>query len=66
MRLFWMLMSWGAGGVVFHELMYRRFTDGPGDFEFGGLITHAGVDMILLTVLLAVVGLVYTGTRGGS
>lgn len=65
MHLFLLLLGAGAGGVAFHELMYRRFTEGPGDFEFGGLITHAGVDMILLTLLLSAVGLAYTGTKWG-
>lgn len=58
MRLFWVLLGAGAASISFHEFLYRRFTL-DGDYEFGGLITHAGVDLILQAILLAVVGLIY-------
>lgn len=44
-----------------HDYAYRRA--GGDDFELGGLLSHAGSDMVILTVVLAVVALVW-GHRG--
>lgn len=50
----------GVFGVGFHELLYRRFTPPLNtDFELGGLITHAGIDMILLWLLLLTIVVVH-------
>ena len=61
MRLFWVLLGAGAAVIVVHEFLYRRFVIDT-DFEFGGLITHAGVDMAIQAVIVAFVGLGYTGS----
>ncbi len=49
---------WAAGVVglmaaVGHELLYRR--TGGGDFELSGTISHAGVDMLVVTVTIVLV-----------
>jgi hypothetical protein len=66
MRLFGLML--GAGGIVtfVHDFTYRRAdTAGTGDYELGGWITHAGTDMLIVTVVLATIALAYTsrGTR---
>ena len=61
MRLFWLLLAAGVGTIAVHEFLYRRFTL-DGDYEFGGLITHAGVDMAIQAVIVAVVGLAYANS----
>lgn len=62
MRLFWLLLGAGGATIVIHEFLYRRFTL-DGDYEFGGVITHAGVDMTIQAIIVAVVGLAYASSR---
>lgn len=51
MRLTLLVLGTGFLGVIFHESVYRRTIEpGEGDYDLSGLITHAGVDMILLTL----------------
>lgn len=42
-----------------HDYAYRRV--GGDDFELGGLISHAGTDMLTVTVALALVALLWEG-----
>ncbi len=46
-----------VGGLIVtfvHDYAYRRAdTAGTGDYEFGGLVSHAGTDMLILTAVLA-------------
>lgn len=65
MRLFWILLGAGVGSILFHEALYRRFSV-KSDYEFGGLITHAGVDLVLQAVLLSIVGLIYFRVTTGG
>lgn len=50
-----------AGLVIttVHDYAYRRVDDGKGDYELGGLVTHAGADMISVAVVLALVALAW-------
>ncbi len=45
------------GGLIvtfIHDYAYRRAdTTGTGDYEFGGVVSHAGTDMLILTAVLA-------------
>lgn len=56
LRLFVLLMVTGVLVTFVHDYAYRR-VDSPrtGDYEFGGLITHAGTDMLILTLIVATV-----------
>ena len=61
MRLFGLMLL--AGGLVtfVHDLAYRRAdTANTGDYELGGWITHAGTDMVILTIVLVTTALAYT------
>lgn len=63
MRLFALMLISGALVIFVHDFAYRRAdTEGTGDYELGGWITHAGTDMIILTIVLAVVALAYTSS----
>lgn len=43
----------GAFGVLVHEVIYRQtISPGEADYELYGTITHAGVDLVLLTLLI--------------
>lgn len=45
----------GVTVIIIHDYAYRRADAGrgEGDYEFGGLITHAGADMVILSLVLA-------------
>jgi hypothetical protein len=42
----------GTAVIVVHDYTYRRVDTGQGDYDLGGLITHAGADMVILTAIL--------------
>lgn len=44
-----------------HDYAYRRV--GGDDYEFGGLISHAGSDMLVVTIALASVALLWERRR---
>lgn len=54
-----------AGLVVtaVHDYAYRRVDNGTGDYELWGLISHAGSDMIIVTLVLATIALLWPGER---
>ncbi len=59
-RLFALLMVAGVLVTFVHDYAYRRVDGGElGDYEFGGLITHAGTDMLILTIILATIVALY-------
>lgn len=44
-----------------HDYAYRRAdVTGTGDYEFGGLVSHAGTDILVTTAVLAVVAVLWT------
>ncbi len=50
-----------------HDYAYRRVDTGGGDYEFGGLLSHAGVDMLIVTAVLGIVAWAWARhQRGGS
>lgn len=49
-----------ASGLILtgvHDYAYRRV--GGDDYELGGLLSHAGTDMLTVTIVLALVALVW-------
>jgi hypothetical protein len=54
----------GAVSIVIHDYAYRRVDGGDGDYEFGGLITHAGADMAIVTAAIALA--VWAWAKWGS
>ncbi len=65
LRLFALLVSTGVVLTFFHDAAYRRAdVTGEGDYEFGGLISHAGADILATTLALAVVAVLWTSRRG--
>ncbi len=60
LRLFVLLAVTGVLITFVHDYAYRRADDeGFGDYEFGGLITHAGTDMLILTIIIATAAVLY-------
>jgi len=60
LRLFALLMVTGVLVTFVHDYAYRRVDDeGSGDYEFGGLISHAGTDMLIITIVIAGVAVLY-------
>ncbi len=57
MRLAGLLLLSGLVITGVHDYAYRR--GGGGDLELGGLVSHAGTDMLIMTVLLAAVALLW-------
>ncbi len=58
--LFALLILAGAMVTFVHDYAYRRAdVTGTGDYEFGGLLSHAGTDILIVTVVLAVVALTW-------
>ncbi len=52
------LIAVTGGFVTFvHDYAYRRV--GGDDYEFGGLISHAGTDMLITTLACTLVALAY-------
>ncbi len=66
LKLFALLMTTGLAVLAVHDFAYRRAdVTGTGDYEFGGLISHAGADILVVTLILSAVGVLWTsrGTR---
>lgn len=59
LRLFVLLMATGFMVTFVHDYAYRRVDTGEGDYEFGHLISHAGTDMVIVTLVIATVALLY-------
>lgn len=60
LRLFALLLATGAAITGVHDFTYRRVdVADEGDYELGGLLTHAASDMVILTLVMAVVALVW-------
>jgi hypothetical protein len=49
--------------TVVHDYAYRRVDDGSGDYELGGLISHAGSDMLIVVFVLTAIALFWPGDR---
>ncbi len=65
LKLFALLMAVGVAVTFIHDYAYRRAdVTGTGDYEFGGLVSHAGTDMLITTAVLAVVAVLWTNRRG--
>lgn len=54
----------GGMAVFVHDFAYRRVDTGEGQYEFGGLISHAGADMIVVTIILTLVSLAISLWKG--
>ncbi len=66
LKLFALLIAAGVAVTFVHDYAYRRAdVTGTGDYEFGGVVSHAGTDMLIITVVLALVAVLWTsrGTR---
>ncbi len=64
LRLFVLLMATGGAITFVHDYTYRRVdVGGLGDYEFDGLITHAGTDMLILTFVIATAATLYARSR---
>ena len=67
LKLFALLTTAGLLVLAIHDFAYRRAdVTGEGDYEFGGLISHAGADILVTTVVLAVVAVLWTSRRGSD
>lgn len=53
----------GAFVTFVHDYAYRRV--GGTDYELGGLISHAGTDMLITTAACAAVAFAYLSTMKG-
>jgi hypothetical protein len=53
-----LMLATGAVVIFVHDFAYRRVDSGVGQYELGGIISHAGADMVILTVILAAVCLI--------
>ncbi len=61
LKQFALLMTTGLLVLLVHDFAYRRAdVTGAGDYEFGGLVSHAGTDILVTTAVLAVVALLWT------
>ncbi len=64
MRLPALLFAAGLLITGVHDYAYRRAdTTGTGDYELGGFISHAGTDMLIVTVVLTLVALFWSWRR---
>ncbi len=64
LRVFALLMSAGIVVTFVHDYAYRRVASrATGEYEFGGLISHAGTDMLITTIVISVVAVLYTRSR---
>lgn len=67
MRLVIVLALACLASIGLHELLYRRFTPADeADYELGGLVTHAAVDMFLMAGTVCLVGLIYELNRSSK
>lgn len=64
-KLFALLSTVGLMVVGVHDYAYRRGdVGGTGDYELGGLITHAGTDMVVLTVIISAAAVLWANRTG--
>jgi len=65
LKLFALLFASGLVLLLVHDFAYRRAdVTGTGDYEFGGIISHAGADILVTTLILAALSVLWT-SRGG-
>lgn len=58
-----LLLTVGAFTTAVHDYAYRRV--GGADYELGGWISHAGTDMLTVTIALALVALIWESRGNG-
>ncbi len=64
LKLFALLIVSGLTLLLVHDFAYRRAdVTGTGDYEFGGLISHAGADILVTALILAAVGILWTSRK---
>lgn len=64
LKLFALLAAAGMVVTFVHDYAYRRAdVTGTGDYEFGGMVSHAGTDILVTTMILAVVAFFWTNRR---
>lgn len=56
-----LLFAVGVFVTAVHDYAYRRV--GGDDYELGGLVSHAGTDMLTVTFALALVALIWQGRK---
>ncbi len=67
LKLFALLIASGVAITFVHDYAYRRAdVTGSGDYEIGGLVSHAGTDMLILTAVLAIVAWLWVSRRGSD
>ncbi len=65
MSLFLLLIVVGLMVTFVHDYAYRRGdATGTGDYELGGIISHAGTDMLIITAVLAIAAALWANRRG--
>lgn len=56
-QLYVLLVAVGVLITFVHDYAYRRADSaGTGDYELGGLVSHAGTDILVVTLVLAAAG----------
>lgn len=64
LKLFALLIAAGLTLLLVHDFAYRRAdVTGTGDYEFGGLVSHAGADIFVTTLILAGVASLWASRR---
>ncbi len=66
LKLFALLIASGLVLLLVHDFAYRRAdVFGTGDYEFGGLISHGGADILVTALILSALAVLWTsrGTR---
>ncbi len=62
-----LLIAAGLVVTLIHDYAYRRGDSaGTGDYELGGLVSHAGTDLMILTVVLAAIAFMWANWRERS
>lgn len=54
-RLALLVLLVGVITTFVHDYAYRRVDTGSGEYELGGLISHAGSDMLVVVFVLTLV-----------
>ncbi len=64
-RIFLVLMAVGFMVMAIHDYAYRRAdVTGLGDYEFGGVISHAGTDVLITTLVISTVAALWRDQKG--
>lgn len=64
LKIFMLLLVTGTALLLVHDFAYRRAdVTGTGDYEFGGLVSHAGADILVTTLILSAMGVLYMSLR---